>query len=88
MPVRGRRVLVRRLAVFMRRNGVRLRLFVLAAIVVMGRLIVVVSGGLMFGGGVMMMLAGRMLGLRHGVFLLALAGEARLPCFVAITEKR
>ncbi|WP_422311277.1 hypothetical protein [Roseiarcus sp.] len=53
----------------MSRHGVRLGLFVLAEIVMMGGLIMMMGRGVVMSGGLMMMLAGRMLrGFCHGVF--------------------
>jgi hypothetical protein len=49
------------LAMVVRRGGVLLRLFVVAVIVVMGRLAVVMGRRLMLRRGIVMMLAGRML---------------------------
>ncbi|MBV9288642.1 MAG: hypothetical protein JO288_12620 [Hyphomicrobiales bacterium] len=56
------RMLVGSPAVFVRRIGVLLRLFMLAEIVVVGRLMMMMRGGVMVSGGVVMMLARRMLG--------------------------
>ena len=72
---------MRRLAVLVSRHGVRLRLFVLAAIVVMSGLMVMMGGGLMLGGGLMMVLTGRMLGLRHGDVPLGPCGRSASPVF-------
>ena len=70
MFVGGRRVLVCLLAMFMSRFGVLFRLFVLAKIMMMGRLMMMVGGRVVMSGCLMMMLTGRMLwGLCHGVFL-------------------
>lgn len=60
--VSGRGMAVRKLAVFMGRGGVLLRLFVLAEIVMMRRLMMMMRGGVMVSGSVMVMLARRMLG--------------------------
>jgi len=54
-----RAVLVTLLAVLEGRRGVLLRLFVLALLVVVGRLNVVMGGGLVLGGGLMVMIGGR-----------------------------
>lgn len=81
MPARSRRVIVRRLAVLVSRRGVRLRFFMLAAIMVMGGLMMMMGGGLVLGGGLMMMLAGRMLGLRHGDVPLGPCGRSASPVF-------
>jgi hypothetical protein len=61
MAVRGRRMLVGKLTVFVGRSRVLLRLFVLAEIVVMGRLVMMMRGRMMVSSGVVMMLARRML---------------------------
>jgi hypothetical protein len=61
MLVGGRCMFVGKLAVFVRRSRVLLRLFVLAEIVVMRRLVMMMRGGVMVSGGVVVMLAGRML---------------------------
>ena len=50
-----------KLAMFKSRSGVLLRLFVLAKIVVMGRLMMMMCGGVMVSGRLVMMLARRML---------------------------
>ena len=60
---------MRLLAVLVSSVGVRLGLFVLADIVVMGGLMMMMGGGVVVSGGLMMMLASRML--RHGAILLS-----------------
>jgi hypothetical protein len=61
MFVGGRAVLVSLLAVLVSHFGVFLRLFVLAKIVVMGRLMMMMCGGVMVAGRLVMMLTRRML---------------------------
>jgi len=71
MLVSGLAVAVRILAMVVSRGGVLLRLFVVAVIVVMGRLVVVMGRRLVFRSRLVMMLAGRMrLFLCHRKFLL------------------
>jgi hypothetical protein len=60
MFVGGLRVLVPVLAMFVSSLGVLFCLFVLAKIVMMGRLMMMVGGSVMMSGRLMMMLAGRM----------------------------
>jgi hypothetical protein len=60
MFVSGRRMLVGKLAVFLGRRGVILRVFVFAELMMMGRLMMVVRGGVVVSGGGLVMLAGRM----------------------------
>ena len=50
-------MLVGSLAMFVGRSGVRLALFVLAEIVMKGRLMMMMRGGVVMSGGVVMMLA-------------------------------
>jgi hypothetical protein len=61
LAVRSRRMLVRRLAILLRRLGMSLGLVVLPLFVMMGRLVMVVSSSLMCRGGIVMMLVRRML---------------------------
>jgi hypothetical protein len=61
MFVRGRGVFVSVLAIFVRRFGVFLGLFVLAEIMMMGRLMMMMGGGVVISGGLMVMLTRRML---------------------------
>ena len=63
----GRGILLCKLAVLVARFGVGLPLFVLAEIMVMGRLMMMVRSGVVMGGSLMMMLTGGMLGFWHGV---------------------
>jgi len=63
----GRGILLCKLAVLMSRFGVGPPLFVLAEIMVMGRLMMMVRSGVVMGGSLMMMLTGGMLGFWHGV---------------------
>jgi len=61
MTVGSRGMFVRELAMFDGRSGVLLRLFVLAEIVMMGRLMVMVRGSVMVSGRLMVMLTRWML---------------------------
>jgi hypothetical protein len=61
MTVGSRGMFVGKLAMFESRSGVLLRLFVLAKIVVMGRLMMMMCGGVMVSGRLVMMLTRRML---------------------------
>ncbi len=70
-------------AVLVGRDGVRLALFMVAVIVVMGGLMMMMGGGLVVSGRLEMMLAGRMLRLRHGVVPHACFRE-RLLSFIAL----
>ena len=58
--VSGRRMLAGKLAVFLGRRGVILRVFVFAELMMMGRLMMVVCGGVVVSGGGLVMLARRM----------------------------
>jgi hypothetical protein len=74
--VGGRRVLVGKLAVFLGRRGVILRVFVFAELMMVGRLMMVMRGGVVVSGGGLVMLARRMLG-RFGHDFLLLPGSGR-----------
>jgi hypothetical protein len=63
------RVLVGKLAVFVSRLGVVLRLLVLTEVVVVRRLMVMMGGGVVMGGGRVVVLARLMRRLCHGVIL-------------------
>ena len=77
--MRGRRMLVRVLAVLLSRGGVLLRRFVLANVVLMGGRMMMMRGGMMVSCGVMMMLArGMFRWLRH--LELPLKVETRIMC--------
>jgi hypothetical protein len=69
-------MLVGKLAVFLGRRGVILRVFVFAELMMMGRLMMVVCGRVMVSGGGLVMLARRMLGrFRHDFVLLPESGR-------------
>ena len=61
MTVGSRGMFVGKLAMVESRGCVRLRLFVLAEFVMMGRLMVMMRGGMVVSGGVVVMLTRRML---------------------------
>ena len=61
MTVGSRGMFVGKLAMLESRSGVLLRLFVLAAFVMMGRLMVMMRGGVVVSGRLMVMLTRRML---------------------------
>jgi hypothetical protein len=61
MTVGSRGMFVGKLAMVESRGGVRLRLFVLAEFVMMGRLMVMMRGSVVVSGGVVVMLTRRML---------------------------
>jgi hypothetical protein len=61
MTVSSRGVFVSEFAMFMSRGCVFLRLFVLAKVVVMGRLMMMMRGGVVVSGRLMVMLTRRML---------------------------
>jgi hypothetical protein len=72
-------VLVRSVALLVRRGRVGFRLIVLALRMLMRRLMMVMGGGLVSGSGVVMMIAGRMFGrLRHMTFLLWVHGSMKI----------
>jgi hypothetical protein len=60
MLVGGRCVFVPGSAMFVGSVGMLFRLFVLAEIMMVGRLVMMVGGGVMISGGLMMVLTGRM----------------------------
>jgi uncharacterized membrane protein YedE/YeeE len=60
MLVSGRRMLMRKLAMFLGGRGVILRVLVFAEFVMMGRLMMVMGGGVVVSGGGLVMLARRM----------------------------
>jgi uncharacterized membrane protein YedE/YeeE len=62
MLVSGRRMLMRKLAMFLGGRGVILRVLVFAEFVMMGRLMMVMGGGVVVSGGGVVMLTRRMLG--------------------------
>jgi hypothetical protein len=69
-------MLMGKVAMFFRRCGVLLRLFVFAELMMMGRLMMMMRGGVMVSGGGLMMLARRMLGrLGHLFVLLPESGQ-------------
>jgi uncharacterized membrane protein YedE/YeeE len=69
-------MLVGKLAVFLGRRGVILRVLVFAEFVMMGRLMMVMGGGVMVSGGGVVMLTRRMLGrFRHDFVLLPESGR-------------
>ena len=79
----GRGLLVRQLAMLMRRRRVLLRFLVLAEIMVMGGLMMMMGGGVVMSGGLMMMLARGMLRLWHALFLPTGRGK-RVPVAASI----
>ena len=65
----GRRVLMRKFAMFFGRRGVILRVFVFAGLMMVGRLMMVMRSGVMVSGSGVVMLARRMLRRFGHIFL-------------------